>query len=318
VTLRDALVRSLNIPAVRLASQVGPERIASFAAAAGIHGEIMPTPSMALGTVSASPLELALAYTPFATLGTAARQPRWVVRVVDDEGRELWGQETVTEPVMDPALAYVVTDVLRDVVDRGTGAGVRRVGYRGVAAGKTGTTTDGRDVWFAGYTPDLVGVVWMGLDRPATILPSAAGGQLGAPVWGRVMARAYRERPAAEPWAMPPGVQRHRADPMTGIVLADWCVFSTPDARSEVFLEGHVPPTGCPIPSRRSFFGRTFGWFEELFEDDEEEGARDRRERAGSRAEAGRDEGQDQPRRLRIRILDDLSPTRDRTPGVRR
>ena len=115
---------------------------------------------------------------------------------------------------------------------------------------------------------------------------------------------------------MPPGVQRLRADPVTGMVLADWCVFSTPDARSEVFLEGHVPPTGCPIPSRRSFFGRTFGWFEELFEDEEE--GRDRRERAGSRSETGRDEGQDRPRRLRIRILDDLSPSRDRTPGVRR
>jgi penicillin-binding protein 1A len=304
VTLRDALVRSLNIPAVRLGSQVGAERVAALAAAAGIHGEIAPTPSMALGTVSASPLEVALAYTPFATLGTAVRQPRWVVRVLDEEGRELWGQEAVTEPAMDPALAYVVTDVLRDVVDRGTGAGVRRVGYRGVAAGKTGTTTDGRDVWFAGYTPDLVGVVWMGLDRPATILPSAAGGQLGAPVWGRVMARAYRERPAPEPWAIPPGVKRLRADPVNGIVLAEWCAFGTPDARSEVFLEGHVPPTGCPIPPRRTIFGRTFGWFGDLFGDDQDEG----------------EDGRQQPERegARIRIRDDLSPSVDRAPGSRR
>jgi membrane carboxypeptidase/penicillin-binding protein len=199
-----------------------------------------------------------------------------------------------------------------------------------VAAGKTGTTSDGRDVWFAGYTPDLVGVIWMGLDRPATILPSAAGGQLGAPVWGRVMARAYRERPAPEPWPMPAGVRRLRADPTSGIVIADWCALSTANARTEVFLAEHVPPSGCPIPPRRSFFDRTFGWFDDLFGDrrdeDEEreerverarENAREARERRREREERAReeaeeareerDEEEERPRRLRIRIRDDLS-----------
>src|SRR6185503_9521961 len=113
-----------------------------------------------------------------------------------------------TEPVLDPALAYVVTDMLEDVVNRGTGASVRRAGYDGVAAGKTGTTSAGRDVWFVGYTPELVGVIWMGLDEPSTILPGAAGGSLVAPVWGRMMARRARLRPDAGDWPVPEGVVR--------------------------------------------------------------------------------------------------------------
>ena len=168
VTLREALVRSLNVPTVRLATEVGLGPVAELARNVGFTGEISETPAMALGTASTSPLELALAYVPFATLGNSVERPRMIQRILDEDGDEVWSQEPSVAQVMDPAVAYIVTDMLTDVIDRGTGTGVRRAGYSGVAAGKTGTTTDGKDVWFVGYTPELVGVIWMGLDQPAT------------------------------------------------------------------------------------------------------------------------------------------------------
>lgn len=276
VTLREALVRSLNVPTVRLAAAVGAGDIAALAKHAGITEDIPETPSMALGTVSASPMELALAYTPFATLGTAVRSPRWVTRIEDEEGEPIFTQAPArTEPVMDPALAYLVTDMLEDVVDRGTGTAVRRAGYDGIAAGKTGTTSAGRDVWFVGYTPELVGVIWMGLDEPSTILPGAAGGQLVAPVWGRMMARRDRVRASAGAWPVPMGVRRLRADPSTGMVLTSDCW--SPDAVDEVFLASNVPAAGCPNPGPGGFFGRSWRWLGGIFRDDDE-GVREERE----------------------------------------
>ena len=96
---------------------------------------------------------------------------------------------------MDPGVAYLVTDMLRDAVDVGTARRVREVGFRGPAAGKTGTTNDAADVWYIGDTPELVAGIWMGLDRRETIVRGASGGTLAAPVWGRMMARLHEDRP---------------------------------------------------------------------------------------------------------------------------
>ena len=312
VTLRDALVRSLNVPTVRLANAVGTEDVAAIARGAGLKSEMSPYPSMALGTVTASPLELALAYTPFATLGTAVRSARWVSSVEDESGESLYTEgPPQTEAALDPAVAYVVTDILRDVVDRGTATAVRRAGYRGVVAGKTGTTSAGKDVWFVGYTPDVVGVIWMGLDQPETILSGAAGGQLVAPVWGKAMARWARGREQPEPWPIPAGVVQRRADPVTGMVLSDGCWL--PEAVDEVFLESSIPAVGCPQRWPRGFFDRTWGWLGGLFgrdDDDDDERARRREARAPSRweqparpqATRERDRGG-----IRFRFEDDLS-----------
>jgi penicillin-binding protein 1A len=270
VTVREALIKSLNVPTVRLANSVGTGDIAALAKSAGITEDIPQTPSMALGTVSASPMEVALAYTSFATLGTAVRQPRWVTSIYDEDGTEIFRQAPPhTEAVMDPALAYVVTDMLEDVVNRGTGTAVRSVGYRGVAAGKTGTTSAGRDVWFVGYTPELVGVIWMGLDEPSTILPGAAGGSLVAPVWGRAMARRAKVRRDPGEWPVPEGVVRMRVDPSTGTVLTRDCW--VPNATDEVFLASNVPAAGCPEVWPRGFFDRTMGWLGAVFGGDEDQ-----------------------------------------------
>src|SRR6185437_9503750 len=97
--------------------------------------------------------------------------------------------EARTRAALDPAVAFLLTDMLRDVVDRGTGNAVRGVGFRGAAAGKTGTTNDATDVWFLGFTPRRVAGVWIGFDQPRSIVPGATGGRLAAPVWGRIMRR---------------------------------------------------------------------------------------------------------------------------------
>jgi penicillin-binding protein 1A len=320
VTMREALVRSLNIPTVRLANSVGTEDVAAVARAAGLRGELSSYPSMALGTVAASPIELAMAYTPFATLGTAVRSPRWVSRIEDPEGREVFTQAPPdTEPALDPALAYVVTDILRDVVDRGTGTAVRAAGFRGEVAGKTGTTSAGRDVWFVGYTPDVVGVIWMGLDQPETILGGAAGGRLVAPVWGRAMTRWTRGKERPGPWQIPAGVVVRPADPITGLVLADGCW--VPEAVDEVFLAGSVPAAGCPVRWPRGFFDRTFGWFDGLFgggRDDEDRDREERYERFDARRSWERAPAPSRERGRVRRFKDDVGSPDGRRDGRRR
>jgi 1A family penicillin-binding protein len=246
VTVRDALVRSRNVPTVRLASAVGISTVAGTARAAGVTARMDETPALALGTPSITPLQMATAYTTFATLGTTAL-PRFVLRVEDEDGTILWqATEEVRRRTLSPAVAYIVTDMLRDAVDRGTGAGVRSAGFRGPVAGKTGTTNNATDVWFVGYTPDVVGAVWIGYDRPSSLGNAATGGGFAAPVWGRVMREVYAGRPQPQVWQRPDSVVVRRIDPQTGLILADGCHPSWGGEGSELFLLGHEPGYVCP------------------------------------------------------------------------
>jgi penicillin-binding protein 1A len=246
ITLRDALVRSKNVPTVRLAQDVGTHKIAEFAQQAGIAPPISEQPSMALGTVAVSPVELAAAYTAFAGLGQGVR-PRFVVRVDGEDGRVLWqADEPERRHVLDAAVAYVITDALEEVLTRGTGTAVRESGFRAPAAGKTGTTSDGADTWFVGYTPEIVAAVWMGFDRPRPIMAQATGGRLAAPVWARLMTRIYSGRKTPAAWPMPAGVVEGMVDPQTGLLLAAGCAPWSGVAYKELFVQGAVPVTVCP------------------------------------------------------------------------
>jgi penicillin-binding protein 1A len=240
ISLRDALVHSKNVATVRVGQRVGIHRALFLARDAGIARRLPRVPSVVLGSATVSPLELTAAFTPFATLGRATK-PRLILRVEDSEGGLLWeARPPSRRPVMSPSVAYLTTDVLRDVVDRGTGRGARAAGYRGPAAGKTGTTNEQQDVWFIGYTPELVAGLWIGFDRPATIVPRATGGRLAAPVWGRVMHRVYQLRPPPPDWQRPPDIVQRRVDPATGYVFPEEC---TPaDAYPELFIRGLEPP----------------------------------------------------------------------------
>ncbi|HET8647655.1 MAG TPA: PBP1A family penicillin-binding protein, partial [Vicinamibacteria bacterium] len=182
VTVRDALVRSKNVPTIRLAESVGIDSVAHLAERAGVEPPIPREPSMPLGTVAVSPLELATAYTAFARQGSAVR-PRLVRRIEGPEGGVIWESAMESAEVLPAATAYLVNDVLSEALARGTGTAVRASGFTAPAAGKTGTTNDGADAWFVGYTPDLVAAVWIGYDSPAPTVPRATGGRVAAPVW---------------------------------------------------------------------------------------------------------------------------------------
>ncbi len=245
ITLRQALVRSKNVATVRLARRVGIADVAYVAHLAGFDAELPRQPSLALGAAAVSPFEVARAYTPFATLGDRV-EPRLVRRVETPDGRVIWRSPVERRPLLDPGLAYLVTDMLRDVVDRGTGYRVRRAGFRAPAAGKTGTSNDGRDAWFVGYTPRTVGVVWIGFDQPRRILPRATGGLLAAPVWGRMMARAARGGVGPNDWPRPADVAEYRVDPASGRILAPGCEPLEGAAGQELFLAGLTPAASCP------------------------------------------------------------------------
>ncbi|HEX6925849.1 MAG TPA: penicillin-binding protein 1A [Longimicrobiaceae bacterium] len=241
--LRDALARSKNSVAAQLGQQVGIETVASLAHDLGISTEIPVFPATALGAAEVRPIELVNAYAAFANGGRRV-EPHYIRRIVDRHGRTVWEASPRSQQVLDPAQAFVLTSMLQDVVDRGTGTAVRAVGFRGAAAGKTGTTNDAADVWFVGYTPELVAGVWIGLDRRQTIVRGASGGTLAAPVWGRLMRRVYADRPLPQGWSPPPGVRTAEVLRATGEVENPQCPTGG-ETYTEYFLSTPPAPRYC-------------------------------------------------------------------------
>ncbi len=237
IPLREALAKSRNPVAVQLFMQATPDSVVALVKRAGIEAPMAPFPSSALGASVVQPLDLVSAYSTFANLGTPVR-PRFVQRVDDARGRTVWSPPRVSlPPAMDSAVAYVIRDMMRDVVERGTGGAVRRyLGPQVPVAGKTGTTDNNTDVWFVGMTPDIVAGVWLGFDRPKTIARGAAGGTLAAPIWGRMMAAAGR---GTRDWAPPTMVAPGTMDRETRRSATD----ATPIERryTEYFLPGTQP-----------------------------------------------------------------------------
>lgn len=240
VSMRQALVQSRNVATVRMAEEVGVSAVIRMAHRLGISSPIPHLPSVSIGAAEVRVLELTAAYSAFATLGHRP-EPRLVSRVEDRNGRIVLEQQPRSDRVLDSAVAFLVTDMLRDVVDRGTGTPVRAAGFGAPAAGKTGTTNDNTDVWFVGFTPSRVAGVWIGFDRPRTIVSGATGGALAAPVWGRVMNRTGA---AAGGWSPPAGIER-RLVVGPGLVVAADCPMTPNGVREEYFLAGSVPPGRC-------------------------------------------------------------------------
>ncbi|MBO0720345.1 MAG: PBP1A family penicillin-binding protein, partial [Blastocatellia bacterium] len=164
MTAREALAKSRNVIAVDVAQRIGYSQVSKFAEKAGFP-RVPPYPSTALGTGEATPLQVASAYTAFANQGNRIA-PLAINRVLSKDGKTVFQSSSETHEVMSPQVAYIMTDMLKDVLTYGTGTRVRAMGFQGVAAGKTGTSRDG---WFAGYTPNLVCVVWVGFDNNTDI-----------------------------------------------------------------------------------------------------------------------------------------------------
>ncbi|HEX2209210.1 MAG TPA: PBP1A family penicillin-binding protein [Longimicrobium sp.] len=249
VTVRTSLRQSINTVAVKLAEQAGLDRVEDVAHRAGIRADIPPLPSVAIGATALRPMELVTAYTPFATLGYRV-EPRFVTRVEDRDGNVVWRARVRRRRVMDRGVAFLVTSMMRSVIDRGTGSAARAALGNGIpAAGKTGTTNGATDAWFVGFTPQVLGAVWIGFDRPKTITDEGSGGRIAAPVWGRIMRVAMRgEEPEA--WNAPGGVVRRQVAASNDRVIAPGCR-ARGDTYQEYFLRRHVPETICPRGTRR-------------------------------------------------------------------
>ena len=185
MTLREALVKSRNLVAIQLGLETGMDSVSALSARLGITTRMVPVPSSAIGASVVHPIELTAAYTAFVNNGQVV-EPRMITRIADLHGRTVYSHAAVPpRQVIEPRAAFIMRDVMRDVVDRGSGTAARKaVPAKVPVAGKTGTTNDNNDVWFVGMTPDLVGAVWLGFDKPATITGTAVGGTLAAPIWG--------------------------------------------------------------------------------------------------------------------------------------
>ncbi len=233
VTVREALTYSLNVPTVRLAEMVGYGKVRDFAVAAGFNKQLDPTPAIALGAYVATPLEVAGAYTTFANGGEYVG-PRCIVAVTDASGRIVWNNPVAPRRVLDERVSYLMVSLLQGVIDSGTGAGVRARGFRFPAAGKTGTSHDG---WFAGFTRNLLTVVWVGYDDDREL--GVPGARSALPLWSEFMMRttklpAYRSRQA---FSQPPGIVSAPIDNLTNLVArADPAM-----THSEVFIDGSEP-----------------------------------------------------------------------------
>jgi penicillin-binding protein 1A len=240
VTLRDALVFSRNTIAVQVGLRVTMDSVAALAQRAGLDTPIMPYPSSAIGASEVRPVDFVAAYSVFATNGVAV-EPRYIMRIEDRASRSVYTAPLpALRQAIDPRVAYIVRDMLRDAAERGTGAAARRIVPPQIAiAGKTGTTNDNADVWFMGMTPSLVAGVWLGFDRPKTIMPGAGGGSLAAPIWANMIARYYGSESAGE-WFAPPDLSYAELDRQTG-QLSD--SLTPPERRYvEYFLPGTEPP----------------------------------------------------------------------------
>jgi penicillin-binding protein 1B len=239
VTLRDALTYSLNVATVKVAELVGYTRVTDMAHEFGLDPSIQPTPSVALGAYDMTPLEVASGYTIFANDGVRT-EPMFIRNVVNSGGESLEENSIRSRRVLDPRVAFLVTSMMEDVIDHGTGATVRGRGFTAPAAGKTGTSRDG---WFAGYTSNLLAIVWVGFDDNRDL--GLSGANAPAPIWAEFMKRAvalpaYRD---VKPFEMPEGVTKVTIDPETLLLATPEC----PTTREEVFIHGTEPTEFCPL-----------------------------------------------------------------------
>jgi penicillin-binding protein 1B len=241
VTLRYALEHSLNLPAVYVSQRVTTAALARTARAFRLADDIQSVPALALGAADTTLLKLTSAYGALANGGVYVA-PRLFTSAIDNGGEVVAANPITEERIADEAAVFVLNNILQGVVERGTGRPVRNVGFRGTAAGKTGTSNDTRDAWFVGFAPDLVTGVWLGFDdnRPTGF----TGGRTAAPIWGEYM-KCLEPMRDDEKFIAPPGVVFVKVDGRTGGRASANCPPS--ETVHEVFVRGTEPKRFCPV-----------------------------------------------------------------------
>jgi penicillin-binding protein 1B len=250
VSLRDALAHSLNVATVKLAEETGYDAIVDLARRAGMNVEIHPTPAVALGAYEVTPLEIAGAYTIYANQGIYSK-PYFVSDIASDHGSIIYDNKPEHRDVLDPRVAFLMDQLLEEVVRSGTGAGVWARGINFPIAGKTGTSHDG---WFAGFTSKLICVVWVGFDDNREL--NLEGAHSALPVWAEFMRRAHehREYRNVSEFEAPAGVVGVQIDPASGQLATAAC----PKVRTEYFIEGTQPVEQCQLHGGGGM--RVAGW----------------------------------------------------------
>jgi penicillin-binding protein 1B len=236
VTMRQAITKSLNIATIKLAEKVGYAKITDLAQRLGLNEKIKPYPAMAIGSFEITPLEMVRAYTAFANGGLLSDLTP-IVALRDGDDKPVTIEHAQPKQVLTPQIAFLVTSLLQSVINNGTGAGARSRGFIIPAAGKTGTSHDG---WFAGYTPDLLCIVWVGFDDNHEL--SLSGSQSALPIWTDFMKKAVLLKPlSGKEFEMPDGVVQVEIDPSTGLLATEQCL----QKEKEYFIKGTEPTQKC-------------------------------------------------------------------------
>jgi len=238
VTLVQALEESLNAATSKIAYTIGLDRVLEMAKRMGF-GDLPAYPSIVLGGIEVAPMQLATAYSIIADYGMSV-PPFAITAVMDENGKVVEGHELSAEQVISPDLAYMGQFMLERVINHGTGYPARQMGFKIPAAGKTGTTNDEKDAWFAGFTPNLLTVVWTGFDSKEDL--NLTGAQASLPAWTTFMKAATASRPVLD-FAAAPGIVEERVDPLTGFKASPWC----PVTADGVFPRGTEPTEICPV-----------------------------------------------------------------------
>jgi penicillin-binding protein 1B len=238
VSLRYALTKSLNVVTVRIAESTGYTEVAKMAERLGLP-KPQPFPSLALGTVEATPLEIARAYTTYPNLGTRV-EPYAINRVVNSDSKTIYQGTIKPQQSISPQVAFIVTSIMQDVMNKGTAAKARSMGFNALAAGKTGTSRDG---WFAGFTPNLVCVVYVGFDDNSQL--GLEGSKSALPIWTEFMKKALAKRPDLGGDSFPApktGLTKLTIDARSGLLANPSCSGETYE---EYFITGTEPSLDC-------------------------------------------------------------------------
>ncbi len=250
VPAQKALALSLNNATVKVAEMVGYEKVAALARSAGITS-VKPTPAMALGSYDATPMEMASAYTIF-TNGGQRITPTMIRSVRDAGGDVLDNYQPQKTQILDPRVSYVITSMMEGVLNSGTAVGVRARGFTAPAAGKTGSSHDG---WFAGFTSNLLCIVWVGYDDYSDI--HLSGATIALPIWTEFMKRAVAlpNYSDVKPFTPPQGVVELTLDKNTNQIATASC----PDDYTTAFIDGTQPTLTCEQTAQGNVFQRIFG-----------------------------------------------------------
>jgi penicillin-binding protein 1B len=242
VTVREALEQSLNSASVRIGLACGLDPIIRTMHTLGINAEIDNQPAMLLGAVGVPPIEMADAFSTIARIGS--RVPLRTIRFVTDDRNRLVAAGGGIEPVqVFPARdMYILVNVMKGVLERGTAAGARSLGFRQIAAGKTGTTNDKRDAWFIGFTPRVLTLAWVGFDDNAPM--GLSGAQGAVPIWTRYMQAIAGGQPNVD-FTMPPGISMTEVDETSGGLATPYCPPNVVVA--DAFKSGTQPTIPCPL-----------------------------------------------------------------------